>query len=149
MAEKKIPPPPDFLSSDWKLLFISDHYWDPKLEDTVHVNLLEYVSEKDALIRDRLQSYWFGRSYRFGHKDGKIEGAALRPFSGNEAIKTWGLIGDEDAWVEAILCKGSWIVIQTPNDWNFGFVTRKNREGLLYLRLYFNDEVIDTFENTP
>lgn len=137
--------PPDFQDGPWILQYAADSYWDPQKETIAHIRLVDPISEREQEIREKLEKFWFAKSYRYIYQDGKIGGLVIRPFNQAEVIKSWGLIGDERAWIKAVLTPCGWHILKEGEKWEFGFEVSKDKDRLTKLELYLNGELVSIF----
>lgn len=137
--------PPDFQDGPWIFQYATDSYWDPQKGEIVHVRLVDPISEGGQEIQKKLAKFWFAKSYKYVHQDKKIGGLVIRPFNQAEAIKLWGLIGDESAWVEAVLTPRGWHILKEGEKWEFGFEVSEDEDRLTKLEFYLNSELAGTF----
>ncbi len=143
----KKPQPPDFDGQAWIFQYCTDSYWDPRKEDIVHVRQVDPVPKEQRAIAKKLEKFRFAKMYKYHHGNGETAGGVIRPFNESERIKLWGLIGDENNWVQAIMVNGVWRILREGDHWEFGFGLPEDKDRLEYLELFFNNDLIETLQN--
>lgn len=146
MNKRKLPPPPDFGGDEWFHEYAIEYYFDPEKGDIVSIKLAgKAISSHDRATQRRLEDFQFAKCYGYEHKNGLIGGEIIRAFSSKGIIKNWGLLGDEDNWVCAVLVNGEWRHLKKDESWHFDFLFAGGATArLVGVDFYVNKKLVDT-----
>ncbi len=145
MSGRKLPPPPDFGGDEWFHEYAMEHYLDPATRDIVYVRLDSSVTSHDRAIQRKLEEYLFAKSYCYEHENGLVGGEIIRVFSGQALVKLWGLLGDQENWIVAVLVDGSWRVLTKRESWHFDFLLAGDKKKkLVGVDFCVNNRLIET-----
>ncbi len=119
----KAPGPPDFTSSDWKILYYTDFYYHPEKEIIFNLKETKPVLTKDQKLKKSLKNFWFARGINYEHANHLVGGSEVRIFNKLSALKFWGLLNEKENWIRAVLKDEEWIVSGSDDDLELEFET--------------------------
>lgn len=106
--------PPEFSVADgrWKFIRAMGLYVDADSGEIVIIDDARYDRRKQ---KKSFLAMRFGTSILYHHQDGKVGGKEMIIFEKGAFIKTWGLLGDEDNWRNAVLADKpkDWLLLET------------------------------------
>ena len=133
---------PDLEWGPWSSEYASDCYFNLETGKGEYIRLSLDMTEAQHRKRERLAHFWFARAFRYLHDNGEIGCLFFNVFDRFPAIMMWGMLGDEDSWVSAVMLKGNWYILKPHETWEFNFDLSEDELALTKVSLFLNSQKI-------